>query len=255
MREYLDRYDPDKLALPEQREDALRRGFEGHLIRARERGWYDQTEADLRRSLAGYYGNISQVDVCIGQILSALEETGLSRDTIVVYTSDHGEMAGAHRMWTKHSMYDESVNVPLLIRLPRRDAAGTVRSELVSQVDLYPTLAELCGLSLPAGIRGRSFAPLLMGEAHTPRDHVFAQYDFCHSVFTRDDRYVGRPPIRMIRTQNWKLNHLEWGQDELYDLQSDPGEHLNRIDDPALTSTIAELNTLLVEAREPSRST
>ncbi len=248
MREYFDLYDPARLTLPDRRTDALRHGFEGHLIRARERGWYDQTEAALRRSLAGYYGNVSQVDACIGRVLSVLRQTGLDRDTIVVYTSDHGEMAGAHRMWTKHNMHEQSVNVPLLIRVPGTADTGTVCPHLISQVDLYPALAELCGLPAPTGVHGRSFAPLLTGGAYTARDAVVAQYDFCHKVFTKDDRYVGRDPIRMIRTQRWKLNELSWAKSELYDLQNDPAEHVNRVDDPGLADVVAELRARLSSA-------
>lgn len=240
MRQYFERYDPASLTLPERRDDALEDGFEGHLIRAKERQWYDQPEEELRRSLAGYYGNISQVDACIGRVLSALADCGLDRNTIVVYTSDHGEMAGAHRMWTKHNMYDESVRIPLLVRLPGQQQAS-LHPELVEQVDLYPLLADLCGLPPPRQIHGRSFAPLLRGEPFTPRQAVFAQYDFCRNVFTRDDRYVGKPPLRMIRTQRYKLNHLDWGRDELFDLAADPGEHCNRIDDPSLSDVADDL--------------
>ena len=161
MRDYFDRYDPDTLALPKRSPNALETGFEGHLIRAKQRGWYAQTDAELGRALAGYYGNISQMDACIGHVLDALYDLGLDENTIIVYTSDHGEMAGAHRMWTKHNMYEQSVRVPLIIRLPGDVDRNAACDHLIEHVDLYPTLAELCGLPLPENIHGRSFAPLL----------------------------------------------------------------------------------------------
>jgi hypothetical protein len=94
------------------------------LIRARERGWYDQADDQRCRSLAGYYGNISQMDACVGRVYDALRELGLEKNTVVVYTSDHGEMAGAHRMWAKHNMFEQSVATPLIISMPDRIQSG-----------------------------------------------------------------------------------------------------------------------------------
>ncbi len=240
-RRYWDLYDPAELTLPERRPGELESGFEGHLIRARERGWYAETDAELRRALAGYYGNVSQMDANVGRIFDALRELGLDRNTVVVYTSDHGEMAGAHRMWTKHNMFEQSVNVPLVVRMPDRIAAGKVREEIVEQVDLFPTLAELCGFEAPQGLDGRSFAPLVTNRRFTPREFAYSEYYFCRNVFTRDDRYVGRDPILMVRTADWKLNHLSWGRSELYDLRSDPGEFRNVVDDAANAGIVREL--------------
>lgn len=244
MREFFELYDSNTLTLPERAPNALQTGFDGHLIRAQERGWYTQTDAELQQSLAGYYGNISQMDACIGRVLQALESEGLSENTIVVYTSDHGEMAGAHRMWTKHNMYDQSVNVPLLIRVPQTTSPNTVCSHLTEHIDLYPTLSDLCNLPHPRDVQGRSFAPALKGEPFAPREQVYSEYDFCHGVFTSDNRYVGKPPILMIRTKRWKLNHLSWAKSELFDLQNDPHEFENVIDNPAHTHIVNELTQL-----------
>lgn len=244
MRQYFDQYDPPTLTLPPRAQNPLQTGFEGHLIRAKERGWYDQTDRELQQSLAGYYGNITQMDACIGRVLDTLETEGLSQNTIVVYTSDHGEMAGAHRMWTKHNMYEQSVNVPLLIRLPDHTNTNTVNSDLIEHIDLYPTLSDLCNLPAPPNIHGQSFAPLLRGEPYTPRPHVYSEYDFCHNVFTQDNRYIGKPPILMIRTKNWKLNYLSWSQSELFDLQNDPHEFTNVIHDPTNAHIVQELTTI-----------
>ena len=244
MRDYFDRYDPETLALPKRNPNALETGFEGHLIRAKQRGWYAQTDAELGRALAGYYGNISQMDACIGKVLDALCDLGLDENTIIVYTSDHGEMAGAHRMWTKHNMYEQSVRVPLIIRLPGDGAANAACDHLIEHVDLYPTLAELCALPIPENIHGRSFAPLLCNRAYQPRECVYSEYDFCHGVFTRDNRYVGKPPILMVRTDRDKLNYLSWGRSELFDLHNDPHEFHNAIDDPANTSITRELTAI-----------
>ncbi len=252
MQEYFDRYKPETLTLPKRSANALETGFEGHLIRAKQRGWYAQSDEELGRALAGYYGNISQMDACIGTVLNALRDLGLDQNTIIVYTSDHGEMAGAHRMWTKHNMYEQSVRVPLIVRLPENVAADTSRActersecnHLIEHVDIYPTLAELCNLPIPENIHGRSFAPLLCNRAYQPRECVYAEYDFCRTVFTRDNRYVGKPPILMVRTDRWKLNYLSWERSELFDLQNDPHEFRNVIDDPAHASIVRELTAI-----------
>ena len=246
-RTYWDLYEDRRLTLPQRSENALQDGFHGHLVRARERGWYRQTDEQLRDAIRGYYGNVSQMDANVGRVMDTLRELGLDRNTVVVYSSDHGEMAGAHRMWTKHNMYEQSVRVPLVIRTPESDGAGSAREEIVEQVDLLPTLAEICGLDVPAGIDGQSFAPLVMGGRHTPREWAYSEYYFCHRVFTADDRFVGKPPILMVRTDRWKLNYLSWERSELFDVQNDPGEHRNVIDEPGNSGIVREL-TKIAEA-------
>ncbi len=242
-RRYWNLYENAAIELPERGPHELEGSFEGHLIRARERGWYQQTDDELRAAIRGYYGNVSQMDANVGRVFDALRELGLDRNTVVVYTSDHGEMAGAHRMWTKHNMFEQSVNVPLLVRMPDRMESGKVREQVIEQVDLFPTLAELCGFEAPAEISGRSFASLVRGQSHSPREIAYSEYDFCHNVFTEDDRYVGKPPILMVRTDKWKLNYLSWDRSELYDLEKDPGEHHNVIDDTGNAGIVRELTT------------
>ena len=244
MKEHFDLYNPDTLALPERSHNALETGFEGHLIRAQQRNWYTQTDEELGSAIAGYYGNISQMDACIGKVLDTLYDLGLDQNTIIVYTSDHGEMAGAHRMWTKHNMYEQSVCVPLIVRLPGNLNANTSHDHLIEHIDLYPTLAELCDLPAPENIQGHSFAPLLHNENYNPREYAYSEYDFCHGVFTQDNRYVGKPPILMVRTDRWKLNHLSWDKSELFDLKNDPNEFTNVIDEPANAEVVKELTAI-----------
>ena len=243
-RRFWDLYDGVRLDLPERSPDALETGFHGHLVRARERGWYQQTDEELHDAIRGYYGNVSQMDANVGRVFDTLRELGLDRDTVVVYTSDHGEMAGAHRMWTKHNMYEQSVRVPLIVRTPDRHGAGSARDHIVEQVDLLPTLAELCGFEAPAGIDGRSFAPSVLGRRHAAREFAYSEYYFCRRVFTADDRFVGKPPILMVRTDRWKLNYLSWERSELFDLEKDPGEFANVIDDSGNAGIAKELTRI-----------
>ena len=243
-RKFWDRYEGAQLELPDRAPDALQTGFHGHLVRARERGWYQQTDEQLHEALRGYYGNVSQMDANVGRVFDTLRELGLEDRTVVVYTSDHGEMAGAHRMWTKHNMYEQSVRVPLIVRTPDRQGAGSSRQHIVEQVDLFPTLAELCGFVAPTGIDGRSFAASILDQTHVAREFAFSEYHFCRRVFTADDRFVGKPPILMVRTNRWKLNHLSWDHSELFDLEKDPGETSNAIGNPRNAGIAAELERI-----------
>jgi choline-sulfatase len=242
--EYYSLYAESALTLPKRGEKELEEGFAGNLIRAKERGWYQQTDEQLRQSLCGYYGNVTQTDRCVGRVYDALRELGLDRNTVVVYTSDHGEMAGAHRMWTKHNMYEQSVAVPLIVAGADGVKKGSVSSQLVEQIDLFPTLAELCGHNAPRTLPGRSFARIFDGRRHAGREFVYSEYYFCRSVFTRDDRYVGKPPLLMVRTDRWKLNYLSWDRSELYDLARDPGEFHNAIDDTGNAGIVKELTAV-----------
>lgn len=251
-RKYWDRYEDTDIELPARAPNALETGFHGHLVRAKERGWYQQTDEELRNAIRGYYGNVSQMDANVGRVFDTLRELGLDKNTVVVYTSDHGEMAGAHRMWTKHNMYEQSVRVPLIVRTPDHLGAGTAREHIVEQVDLLPTLAELCGLDAPTGIDGRSFAASVRGERHAGREFAYSEYYFCRRVFTADDRFVGKPPIVMVRTDRWKLNHLSWERSELFDLENDPGEFRNVIDDADNAGIVKELTKIAESTSRPA---
>jgi arylsulfatase A-like enzyme len=144
-------------------------------------------------------------------------------------------------MWTKHNMYEQAAAVPLIVSLPGRIQAGHSQQQLISQIDLFPTLAELCGHDGVKGLPGRDFSPLIAGGRYSSSEYVYSEYYFCRNVFTRDDRYVGRPPILMVRTDRWKLNYLDWDRSELFDLATDPGEFHNCIDDPLNASVVREL--------------
>ena len=251
QRKYWDLYEGTDIDLPERAPSALETGFHGHLVRAKERGWYQQTDEELRDAIRGYYGNVSQMDANVGRVFDTLRELGLDKNTVVVYTSDHGEMAGAHRMWTKHNMYEQSVRVPLVVRTPDHAGAGTAREHIVEQVDLLPTLAELCGLDAPLGLDGRSFAASVRGARHAAREFAYSEYYFCRRVFTADDRFVGKPPIIMVRTDRWKFNYLSWERSELFDLENDPGEFRNAIEDAGNAGIVKELTKIAESTSRP----
>ena len=126
-------------------------------------------ETRARNDLAGYYAHCAALDACVGELLTTLKETGLDRNTIVVFTSDHGDMLGAHGMHKKQKPYDESTRVPFLIRLP---ASLTTKSRkldaLINSEDIMPTLLGLCGLPLPKTVEGLDFSPYIRRSLGLP---------------------------------------------------------------------------------------
>ncbi|CAG7617628.1 sulfatase-like hydrolase/transferase [Paenibacillus allorhizosphaerae] len=197
--------------------------------------------SDWQPVVARYYGMVSQVDDAVGLVLQQLEALGIADETIVVFTSDHGDMCGAHRMMDKHYiLYDDVVKVPLIVKYPGLSAPGTVCDAFVyNLLDVPPTILELLELQAPDSMQGRSLLPLLQGGGNAPtdwRDAVVASYN---------GQQFGLYTQRMIRTKDWKYIWNTTDVDELYDLAQDPGELNNRITDPAAADTVKQLRTAL----------
>lgn len=164
---------------------------------------------EIRRSRAQYCACIEMIDDQVGRILVALEERGMANDTIIVFSSDHGESLGDHGLWEKQTPYDPSIRVPLLVCGP--GIAAGVSHELVELIDLAPTLCELGGTTMADGIDARSLAPIL-------RDGRGAH---------REDVLVTMPDFHCLRDARWKyIRHLN-DREELYDLRDDPAETRN----------------------------
>ena len=185
------------------------------------------TAADLDRVKAYYYGMIAENDKYIGTILDELKASGLDDRTVVVFNADHGEMLGDHGLLFKGSyMYDEVVKTPLIIRAPGKLTAGSVRSELVEEVDVMPTLLELLGVPSPAGVQGQS----LVAPKRKPA--VFSEF----------------PTIKMARTREWKLVHYPRAKyGELYHLTEDPHELVNLWGEAKYAGARAEMEGVLAD--------
>lgn len=190
-------------------------------------------ESGWRRLLANYYGLVAQVDRSVGAILEALERLHLAEDTIVVYTSDHGDMMGSHKMLAKTVMYEESIRVPWLMRIPGMKQ-GRVFKGRYSQIDLVPTVLSLMG-SESADLPGRSLVPMLEGKERIQRD-VFIQWNGAEgelsanlpTVTENEVERVRDAPIRTVITQDgWKLCLCERDKHQLFDRNTDPGETRN----------------------------
>lgn len=203
-------------------------------------GLVGKTWADWRQTVAYYYGMIAQIDDAVGLMLDQLAELGVDRETIVIYTSDHGDLCGGHGMIDKHyTLYDDVTRVPLIIRYPEGLPAGQhIREYVSSCLDIGATIADLCGLTDVDPGLGLSLAPLLRGEAQPERDFA---------VSSANGQQFGLFTQRCIRTDQWLYVWNLTDTDELYAVESDPGQKANRIQDPDLTSVISGLRKRLHE--------
>ncbi len=224
-------YDPEKLTLPDNYTDfPLERDME---TRPAAIDYEKLTEADIRQAMAYYYGNISHIDDGVGRMVALLKEKGLYEDTMIVFTSDHGDYMGQHHMILKcNHMYDALERIPLLIRYPGEKAGCD--SRMSENIDVMPTILDVCGYEKPASVQGTS----LLSAAR--KNYVFAEGQYG----TDRNPCVGY----MIRTATHKLL-LRGGLNEgmLFDLQKDPAELENRFDDPEYAGVRAELMGDLID--------
>lgn len=230
-KKYWDLYDPQRLPLPDR--EVLPEGapkfagkIGGEIVAYKpvpEGPGKDYPEALKRRLMHGYYAGVSYVDAQIGYLLDALEAQGLRDDTIVVLWGDHGYHLGDHGLWTKHTNYEQAVRQAMILAGPGTGGAARAPDHVVETVDLYPTLLELAGISMPNGaqrVDGESIVPVLRGQPA-------GLENFAYHSFNRPDR-IGQA----IRTERYRLvrwTHEKTGKvdTEFYDLEADPGETRN----------------------------
>ncbi len=213
-----------------------------------------------REAIRAYYASISFVDAQLGRLLDALDRLDLTDRTVIVFWSDHGYHMGEHKLWQKTTLFENSARVPFLVASPEhRGTAGLSTVSLAELVDVYPTLADLCGLSPPPHLAGRSLEPVLANPLHSVRDSALTTFD-------THDRVSPRRPLRpravgyTVRTERWR--YTEWGPDgrhgvELYDHWNDPKEYVNLAQAPRARSTVRRMKELLdsrvAEATRPPR--
>jgi arylsulfatase A-like enzyme len=202
----------------------------------------DDMSDDLRRqAMQAYRSSISFMDAQVGRVVSALDRLGLSENTIIVFTSDHGYHMGEHGLWQKQSLFEESARVPLLIVAPG-GAKGAVAKSPVSHIDLYPTLTELCGVAAPAKLQGQSLVPMLKDPELPGRGWALTH--------VRRNGFSGYS----LRTPRWR--YTEWDENqrgsELYDHDKDPKELTNLAQNPTHEETVAELSQKLGNAVKSS---
>ncbi len=236
-----DQHDPADIILPDNSAAYPTADQPSRARRLRERirehghsGLPLKSEADWRRLIANYWGLCSLVDTHVGRILATLEECGLADNTIVVYTSDHGDMMGSHGLLTKGVMFEEAVRVPLLVRLPGQRKPQRVTAP-VSQIDLVPTLLDLMGEAIPPELQGYSLRPVLEGTGDPREPNVFIEWNVREpetgAAESPENAWESTADLvrSVVAPEGLKFNQSALGEHELYDLTRDPGETTNLV--------------------------
>jgi uncharacterized sulfatase len=210
---------------------------------------YGLDEKTQREAVQAYFASISFMDQQVGQVLDALDRLKLRESTIVVFHSDHGYHLGEHGLWQKQSLFEESARVPLIISVPGMKAAGQASPSVAELVDVYPTLADLCGLERSENLAGKSLWPLLVSPM-TPSSKV---------AVTQVQRGGGQaakgktPPaaFKGYSVRNERYRYTEWDGGkrgaELYDHETDPQEITNLADKPEMAEVVKEMKGKLAE--------
>ncbi len=234
-------HDPGEVQLPANFADPLEDNepLRYRLTREYCRVKYGKEEKDIRQLIARYWGLVTQVDRSVGAILRTLDDLGLAENTIVVYTSDHGDMMGSHHMVEKSVMYEEAVRIPWLMRIP--ELRGRKIENPVSQIDMIPTLLDLLGADREWSFPGQSLAPLLKGRP-TTRSDVHIEWNpnsGALKVKKGGTKLASKAELRRVENEHtrtvicpdgWKLCLSDADKCQLFNLHDDPGETTNLFD-------------------------
>ncbi len=209
---------------------------------ARHYTWHTHSEEQVKASRAYYYGLITHIDDCLGRILEKLDDLGMRDNTLIAFTSDHGDMMGDHHVYFKGIYYEGSARVPYLWWIPEKQRQRLKLSQTgglsspVGVSSLSPTLMELAGVKCPESFNGGSLVPLLQGQPDASKSEVVAAYQ----AYQRHRNSV------MLRWENWKYIFWQYGgYRELFDVCEDPGELKNLAEDPRCKATAEEAHRRL----------
>jgi iduronate 2-sulfatase len=244
-KKYWDLYDPTKIKLPENRKPPEGAPEYAPPPWGELRAYHGMPKAPApvpdetaRQLIHGYYASVSYMDAQVGRLLDALDRLKLTDNTVIILWGDHGWQLGEYGTWCKHSNYETSTRSALVMSRPGQKAAGKKTDALVEFVDIYPTLADVCGLPKPDGVEGVSFAPLLDDPMKSWKSAAFSQYP------------RGKRMGYAMRTNRYRL--VAWlgpgkgeKEYELYDHRSDPGETVNVAGRPENAALLKELTAQL----------
>jgi arylsulfatase A-like enzyme len=216
---YMKLYDPEKLALRPN--------------------WKQAEQAPGRKELAAYYAAITSIDDQVGRMTKALDEFGMAEDTIVLFSSDHGDMLGSHGLRLKRKPWEESIRVPCIVRYPGKIRAGRVEDGLFSHIDFAPTLIRLCGGTPAARMQGTDLSALVLGRGRTAPQSAFFQIFGPYQAGGVAEGWRG---VRTGRHMYARFESRPW---VLYDLEKDPYELENLVDDPAAKPILQRMEKLL----------
>ncbi|NQU22606.1 MAG: sulfatase-like hydrolase/transferase [Candidatus Nealsonbacteria bacterium] len=230
---------PPNHASPENETDVMafmRKSYQAHRLFP----VGDYTEDDWRRHVWGYYRLIERVDAHVVKLLEVLEATGLDKNTVVLFTSDHGDCHGAHRWVQKTVFYDESARIPLILSYPGQPTRGQTCDHLINTgVDIGPTLLDFAGIPIPNALPGKSFRPITEDKTRKDdRDYIVSQNRMVQCVPI--DGVSLTPDGRMVRSARYKYCLYSEGKqrESLVDMEEDPLETVNRAADPQLREVL-----------------
>jgi iduronate 2-sulfatase len=238
-KKYFDLYPLEKITLPQEPADHL--GALPSAALSVTPPHYGVPPDQLRLFIRAYFASISFMDAQVGRVLDALDRLKLTDNTIVVFFGDHGWLLGEHGQWQKMSLFEESARVPLIVSAPSRKGNGKASPRTVELVDLYPTLADLCGLPAPPALEGTSLRALLDNPQQAWDEPAITQV----TRGTGQERFMGKS----VRTERWRYTEWDEGKKgtELYDHDSDPRELKNLANDSKHAETVKQLKQLLRE--------
>ena len=209
---------------------------------------YGMDESQQRTVMQAYYASVSFMDAQFGVVLAELDRLGLTENTVVIYLSDHGYHLGEHGQWQKMTVFEEVARVPLIISAPGMKAAGRSTTRMAELVDVYPTLADLCGLTAPKELEGTSLRPLLDNPERVWKKGAFTQVVHSARGGRADKQGVKEKAIgRSVRAERYRYTEWNEGRNgaELYDHQTDPHEWHNLANDPASADVVQRMKDLL----------
>ncbi len=233
-KEYLDQYDVDRIPLPKNYLPL--HPFDNGEMTVRDEKLlpWPRTETDIRRTLHEYYATITAMDFHIGRLLASLKELGQLENTLIVFSADQGIAVGSHGLLGKQNLYDAGMKAPLIFAGP---GIATGESDALTHLfDIYPTICDLVGASVPETIDGRSVRPVLEGKTKVARSELMLAY---------------LDKQRAFRDERWKLiRYPQVNVTQLFDLQTDPDEMHNLADEPAHKQRVAEMLTRLTKLQQ-----
>ena len=194
---------------------------EGASGKRKKKGKKGAAQADVLRA---YYAMVTSLDVCMGRINAALAEAGVADDTIVVFTSDHGDMLGSQGHRLKQRPWEEAINIPFIVRYPSKIQKGQVRDWIVSSVDVMPTILGMCNAPVPSQVDGMDYSSTFLGKSNKERDAAF--------LFNVHQGGGPGTDWRGIRTKEWSYAHHYSGDWVMYNLKNDPYQLDNLINNP-----------------------
>ncbi len=232
-KKYFDMYPLENIKLPKLSDDDKSRTPAAAYASAK-KDQEDMTDLQRREAMQAYYASISFMDSQMGRVLDALDRLGLADNTVVVMTSDHGYHMYQHGLWQKMSLFENSARVPMIFAAPGAKGKGRT-SSIAEMVDLYPTLADLCGLKVADYLDGKSQRAVLDDTSKSVKSEAYSQVR-------------GKANGYSIRTPQYRYTLWADGADghQLYDMQKDFGEMKNLADDPQYASVVKELKEKLI---------